>query len=217
MKKLKENRFNKLPSFFKKKSREQYLHFSFKFVKCFLCIHFWLQFWVIFYTINMQSKLVSTFKIPRLRFFSTHSQTPLGKTPDKPVIVHIHPEWSIYIYNAISRRCIRFKIFIISETGQHVDKCPHGPSFQRMSPFILRICILAQPWVGTVHDTAKYNSVPRVPDFSSFAPESSLVSSLLPPSDVHFEDTLFTGINTRFAFTIFIYQTEKYFTRKERY
>lgn len=164
----------------------------------------------------MQSKLVSNFKIPKSRFFSTHSQTPLGKTPDKPAIVHIHPEWSIYIYNAITRQCIRFKIFIISETGQHVDKCPHGPSFQRMSPFILWICIPAQPWVRTVHDTAKYNSVSPVPDFS-FAPESSLVSSLLPPSDVHFEDMLFPGINTRLAFTIFIYQTEKYFTRKEWY
>lgn len=95
--------------------------------------------------------------------------------------------------------------FIISETGQHVDKCPHGPSFQRMSPFILRICILAQPWVGTVHDTAKYNSVPPVPDFSSFAPESSLVSSLLPPSDVHFEDRfslgLIQGLHLQFSFT----------------
>lgn len=60
------------------------------------------------------------------------------------------------------------------------------------------------------------NTVSPVPDFS-FAPESSLVSSLLPPSDVHFEDMLFAGINTRFAFTIFIYQTEKYFTRKEWY
>lgn len=50
----------------------------------------------------------------------------------------------LYISNAVLRQCIRFKICIISETGQYVDKCPDGPSFQRMSPFILWLCIPAQ-------------------------------------------------------------------------
>lgn len=148
---------------------------------------------------------------------STQSQTPPVKTADNPVIVHIHPERSIYISNAISRQCIRFKIFITSETGQHVDKCPDGPSFQRMLPFILWQRIPAQPPVRTLHDTAKHNCVFPNPCLFPFAPESSLVSSLLPLSNVHLEDILFTGINTGFAFKIFIYQTEKYFTRREGY
>lgn len=69
---------------------------------------------------------------------------------------HIHTQKK----QCISRQCIRFKTFIITETGQHVDKCPDGPSFQRMLPFILQICISAQPPDRTAHDTAKYNCFP---------------------------------------------------------
>lgn len=153
----------------------------------------------------MQSKLVSTFKIPKSRLFSTNSQTPLGKTPNNPAIVHIHPEWSIYIYNAITRQCIRFKIFIISETGQHVDKCPHGPSFQRMSPFILWICIPAQPWVRLCMTQLNTILFPQSPTSSPLPLHLllSLLCSLLQMFilKICFSLGLIQGLHLQFSFT----------------
>lgn len=115
--------------------------------------------------------------------------------------MHICPEWSVYIPNAISRQCIRFKIFIISEIGQHVDKCPDGQSFQRILPFILWLCIFIQPPARTVPHTAKYTFVFPILYLVPFAPNLPPLFSA--PSfilNIYFSPGLIQGLHLKFSF-----------------
>lgn len=131
--------------------------------------------------------------------------TPLQNSIEVSSCPHIHTQNEASISNAASRQCVRFKICIISETGQHVDKCPDGPSFQRMSPFFLWICIPAQPPGRPAHDTAKYDSVFLAPSYFSLAPKSPLFSFLLSPSlfiwKIYFSLGLKQGSHLKFSFT----------------